>query len=968
MKNRNETREHVRLVLRWGVWLCYTEWREDQPHEDWSGSLQVEGGCLRNPRQLLYHGAWGAQHRIPIELGEPRWISPRTDFIRPVFGYKGVEGLMVDVEGDLDTRLHFRTPMLSVDFRLKQIPEGDWLVFPAGPKYSCSQLVVCRAEDEGIYWNPRRAREATLRDGRTRLAFGLSDFRGDFLPRELHHRTGAWIRPGGTLALPLAPAQGPFPEKAVVTWRFTASSWAPPSDTSLGEIFSGNQSLWLNVATAVDGRETATSRLKVKYMRGAHSALEHVDEVEGLGDGRPHALSIVNRSRDKTYLVLNGVTIEQPSPHWASIRQHLPFKADGFDGQKPSPSWADDLPSGGRGLILGYDTNVTAAENGWIDAVIRFLEATGGGNYLLFRTESDGVTEADWRRWFSACRQKRIYFAINTSIHEPALPLPDLLRLAKELGGEYFVGIKQHELSIPLYAGWRKADYPPTRTLAEAESAYVDGIRKACRRGSSAFETLSDANSGGLQAVVNVSSSVPVDGSDARRLLGEAMLAHRYAYMAGVDLILSETMTGHTSLLLAEARGAARAYRRTMWGMHIACHVHMSPEDWRHERMFWLNLHLGYLSGASLIEDEEGGLAKVHSFVSGPSDPLPSARQATMAAFYRWAAQHPRRSPLKVDVGFIYGRHEAITGGMSLNTERPVRVWEGFGPAIPEWEYVQPERGWLLMDILMPGVWLCPVLQDPAHLRRWFSGTPHGLVDLVPLEADAECLSRYRLLILPGWNTMREEDVGALATFAERGGTLVLGLPQLQTSADRTQVISQGPRDFISADCMARLCGLRLADAVRDAGAVDHDGAHFDLVDAADGPVHLADVVLERTARAAASAGDRPIVVEHSLGRGRVFTFTAVDYFGHRGLLPFAKAWTTRLLEGFDFDIRLEGGDGEVAFFAYPEEGRTRVFLINTDWTVAGNRKTCRLVCGSQSYPVTVTEGQVSEILVKSPN
>ncbi|MDD5708602.1 MAG: hypothetical protein PHR35_22015, partial [Kiritimatiellae bacterium] len=286
MKDPKAPRRPVRLVFRWGVWLCYTEWHEDQPHEDWSGSLQVNGGCLRYPRQILYHGIWGAQHRVLLELAEPHWTSPRTDFARPVFGYKGVEGLMVDVEGDSHTRLHFQTPMLNVEFGLDEIPEGDWLVFPAGPKYACSQLVVCRAEDEGIYWNPRRAREAAAHDGRMRLAFGVPDFRGDFLPRELHHRVSAWIRPGGTLTIPVAPQPGQFQGKAIVCWRFTATGWAPASDASLGELFSGNQSLWADFSTALDDRATATSRLKAKYMRGAHSALEHVDEVEGLDDGQ----------------------------------------------------------------------------------------------------------------------------------------------------------------------------------------------------------------------------------------------------------------------------------------------------------------------------------------------------------------------------------------------------------------------------------------------------------------------------------------------------------------------------------------------------------------------------------------------------------------------------------------------------------------------------------------------------------
>ena len=61
---------HYRLILRWGTWLCYSEWRPDQPHEDWSGSLSAHGGNLYNPRQLLYHGCWGAQHRVARGRGD----------------------------------------------------------------------------------------------------------------------------------------------------------------------------------------------------------------------------------------------------------------------------------------------------------------------------------------------------------------------------------------------------------------------------------------------------------------------------------------------------------------------------------------------------------------------------------------------------------------------------------------------------------------------------------------------------------------------------------------------------------------------------------------------------------------------------------------------------------------------------------------------------------------------------------
>ena len=444
------------------------------------------------------------------------------------------------------------------------------------------------------------------------------------------------------------------------------------------------------------------------------------------------------------------------------------------------------------------------------------------------------------------------------------------------------------------------------------------------------------------------------------------MLAHRYDYKGGVELILSETMTGNTSLLLAEARGAAKAYGRVLWGMHIACHVHCMPEDWRNERMFWLNLYLGYLSGASILEDEECALGKVHSFVSGATDPLPARRQATVAEFYRWARQRPRTSASEVEIGLLYGRHDAITGGMSLNTQRPVRVWEMFGSAEPEWDYGRPERGWLLADVFLPGVWVCPVLQPPERLRRWFAGTPYGQVDVVPMEAGVECLGSYKLLVLPGWNTMTGDDADRLTQYVETGGTLVLTLAQCQGSADRTEVLSTGRFPLLQDEQLHRLCGVRVTGggaAVSQAEALD---AVWDLAHPDDGPLRLADVELtDSDATPILHAEGRPLLVERRLGAGRVLVFTALDYFGHRGLLPLARAWLEQLLGELPLATRMAGGDGEVAFFVCPQDDGRRIFLINTDWTTAGNTKSCRLTTDSgASAEVEVTEGSVTELVL----
>ena len=941
--------ETTRLLLRWGTCLGYSEWRPDQPHEDWSGRLDVTGGEVHNPRQVLYDGLYAPQHRTYLELSEPAWVSPRLEFYRQIYGYNGVEGLLVDVEGDRDTRLHFSSRMLSVDFALGDVPDGDWLRWPAGPKYSTSQLVVSRLADEGVYWNASRAEAASRTDGILRRVLTPEHFAGNFLTRRLHHQIAAWVPPGGTLNVPL---DWESSAPAIVTWRFTAVPWVAMSQSSYVEEVEGSNSSWVSLSTSLDGKPLSERRYRAKYFRAAHMTIEHVDDLGSSAGGSDHTLSVANESPKGTYLVLYSVMVQDAGPHWETVKTHLPFKAEWFDGTVPEGDATGDLPSGGAGVIVGYDTNVLAAENGSIDAAIRYLVATRAGNLLLFRTEFDCVSEADWRRWFTACRDNCIYFGINVWLPGTQLPVPEVLSLAAEIGGAYFLGMKKHEMSLPMYSGWEPQVYVFSDTFLDALPQAGDDGR-----------TLDDTEAAYL---AYVRAGYADGGEKVPKMLGEAMMAHRYAYKAGVNLILSETMTGNTSILLAEARGAAKAYRHPLWGMHIACHVHCTPEDWRDERMLWLNLHIGYLSGASILEDEEGSLAKIHSTISGATDPLPAARQATIARFYRWASERPRIAPLEVEIGLLYGRHDAITGGMSLNTERPVRVWELFGPAVAEWEYGLPEYGWLLADLFLPGLWICPVLQDPQRLRRWFAGTPYGQVDVVPIEAEVDCLSSYKLLVLPGWNTMTDDEVDRLIRYVEGGGTLVLTLAQCQTSSDRTAVMSSGDLAFPQDQQMQRLCGLVPTGESASVCQAEALGKTWDLAHPDDGELRIGEVQLApEGARSLLHADGKPLLVERRLGAGRAFTFTSLDYFGHKGLLPLARAWLEGLLADLPLATRMSGGDGEVAFFVYAHDAGRRIFLINTDWTVAGNTKHCRVTVDSgASAEVSVTEGAVAEVLL----
>jgi hypothetical protein len=187
-----------------------------------------------------------------------------VSFQRPLWGYKALEGLLVDVEGSKESLLQFRSAMLNIDFRLGDIPEGGQLAWPAGSKYSQSQLVACRLEDEGVYWNSLTSGQEEARTGRKRRELGTTSFRGDFLIRELHHRLGAWIPLGGNVEVPVTWKDSGL---AIITWRF-AGTYLVPDPETMGEIYSGSSSPVLKLSTRLDGKPLSTAVYKAKFMRG----------------------------------------------------------------------------------------------------------------------------------------------------------------------------------------------------------------------------------------------------------------------------------------------------------------------------------------------------------------------------------------------------------------------------------------------------------------------------------------------------------------------------------------------------------------------------------------------------------------------------------------------------------------------------------------------------------------------------
>ena len=71
--------------------------------------------------------------------------------------------------------------------------------------------------------------------------------------------------------------------------------------------------------------------------------------------------------------------------------------------------------------------------------------------------------------------------------------------------------------------------------------------------------------------------------------------------------------------------------------------------------------------------------------------------------------------------------------------------------------------------------------------NNWFTPTPYGPVDIVPIEANSELMKQYRLMLFLGWNTYDKMDFERIRDFVFSGGTLILTAAHINTNLQPTE-------------------------------------------------------------------------------------------------------------------------------------------------------------------------------------
>jgi hypothetical protein len=402
--------------------------------------------------------------------------------------------------------------------------------------------------------------------------------------------------------------------------------------------------------------------------------------------------------------------------------------------------------------------------------------------------------------------------------------------------------------------------------------------------------------------------------------------------------------------------------------------------------MWWLSLYLSYVMGAAFADDEQHLMRTWHEFLYGPHDRDLAIRQQITADFNRMVKTHPRRGELQVRQAVLIGRYACdVADGLCNPDGSPVRVWRNFGGTDEKWRPGTPEYGMCCVDKLFPGVWLHSLEQSPDAVRRWYSGSPFGETELIPVDAPLDVLGHYGLLMLLGWNTMDNAQYNALKQYVEDGGTFFMAVPHATRNEGRA-FLSTGlePLNLLRDGDFTDLFGVTVMGAgvpIRAIKAVDVERNPACMADVPVdtstffrrlpvGPHHerarVAEVDLsgaEVLAREIESG--KPVLVRHRVGKGEAYLLTTSAYPGNSWIRGFVTDVVAGLARNTQRDMELEDYSGDVYYTVRQESdtGVTRIHLLNTDWSSAGNEKRCRLRLGERWIDVNVREGRLTEIL-----
>ncbi len=975
----------MKFRIDWGYQLVYSR-RHYHPEYCWDGKLDCTNGTISSLSSLDYPVTWWGPVNSPIKtkLAGAGWKSTTR---------RGIAGIEVEAECQPSSVFTMTTPQGIFTFSAEDVLKEGRIVFPVGSKYSLCTVIVTRDE---YYWFRG---EPKVND----FIVESHDIQNvDVLPWA--RMKVAWVDPGQSAEFDVD-LMG-MGDSGKGNWVFhmhamTAGKKDFPETQACGyipvELYSGDTCI------ASFCRYLRPHDIVVQILHNIR------EEIPGnlLPPGK-HRLRLVNRHAELP-LLIERISfrpqvcghMEMVAPRWALVGEENilrlniiePSASVEFDYDETELQFAEKLPDltnlapgkyeikfvpllprrdiqitvkdtsigqEGRCCIeavydlqnekpevkIGYDTTTVAHDDlGEMDWLLDYTHKTQLGNLIVFRGEfmdrpgeaiSKPIDKALLARWGKYCLDHQIYVQAVDNFEDGSL-----VKSAEKFSH----GVGGHEKSFVVYG-----PDPDNESVT---------MKDAARR----FEQYMREH---VQNARKIGTNV---------CFGDASGGHRYSLLAGADFIRAETMVAHSMHHLSQARSAAQTLGHGEWGVHIAIQHAKQPYLESHLGWYFLALMQSWMMGASFLYEEDSLFVLFKEERQCWNDALTKGKRDMTREFFKFVKTHPRPACPEISIGVLLGRYAAPFNGFICGSEQDpsYSVWGKFGRTDDTWGHCQPEKGQQVMDVLMPGASTHPLRQQHDRRRFYFSGTPYGDFDQVPIEADAEGLNKYKLLLLLSWHTMTESDYRKLKDYVVDGGTLFLSVPHLSTHEGREFLATMEDLALFEEGDVADLCGVKiLGKGTEFSGQWEASDKKFaqavcptlsrtcSTSPDEDGPCHLAEIELcGATPVIVDSETSRPLLVKHSKGQGNVYLMTTWAYPGHEELSDISGAVVAELAHSYRIDHFVEDVSRETFWTYWPCDKLKScgtLMLLNTDWTVKNKSKEVTIQTPAIRFTTDVTE------------
>jgi hypothetical protein len=297
-------------------------------------------------------------------------------------------------------------------------------------------------------------------------------------------------------------------------------------------------------------------------------------------------------------------------------------------------------------------------------------------------------------------------------------------------------------------------------------------------------------------------------------------------------------------------------------------------------------------------------------------------------------------------------------------------VW---GQAGLDWDFAEPEKSWDLLKVFFPRSVLAPIYREPCPHEPvgFFTGTPYGPADIVPIEAELKTLSKYATLVFLGWNTADTDQVERLRKYVEAGGHLILALPHLSTETRRKPL----PHPLTGPD-VQQLLGLEIRGLKASSGNyVARKVADQGLVTALRGfKLQLGDVILQGTVPRVTDEAGTPVLAERKIGEGQVTFVNVAAYPGDAALeglyQELLRETGQRVLGEERARVWARGSeDSSFAVFDWDripgQLATSTVYFLNVNWWgEASQPSEAHLLWEDADVPLAITRGKIHMVTV----